>query len=82
MPLLIRSAFELGVSITDGIVYGTLSDSFGLVIAEYIIYGLCSLLIFIGIVLISNQDSSSPTPPPFDIERMQTTTDGGLIADK
>ncbi len=82
MPLLIRSAFDLGVSITDDIVGGNSSVIYGLIVAPFVIDGLCWLLIFIGIVFVSNQDLSSPTPPPFDIERMQGTTDGVLIADK
>ena len=82
MPLLTRSVFELAVSITSNIILNNINETIGLVIAIYAIDGLCWLLVFIGIVIISNQDSSSPTPTPFDIESMQAATAGVLIADK
>ena len=82
MPLLTRSTFELGLSISNYIILDDLNDSIGLLIALYLIDGLCWFLVFIGIVLISNQDSSSLPPTPFDIESRQVVTDGVLIADK
>ncbi len=82
MPLLTRSAFELGVSISTYIVQDNLNEGNGLIIALDVIDGLCWLLVFIGIVLISNEDSSSTTPTPFDVESMQAATTGVLIADK
>lgn len=82
MPLLTRSVFELAVSITSNIILANLNETIGLIIAIYVIDGLCWLLVFIGIVLISNQDSSSPTPTPFNIESMQAATAGVLIADR
>ena len=82
MPLLTRSVFELAVSISVFIVLDKSNDYIGLIIALYVIDGLGWLLVFIGIVLISKQDSSSPTPIPFDIESTQGTTAGGLIADE
>ena len=82
MPLLTRSVFELAVSISIFIVLDKSNDYIGLIIALYVIDGLGWLLVFIGIVLISKQDSSSPTSIPFDIESTQGTTAGGLIADE
>ena len=83
MPLLTRSTFDLAVNIATFIVLENSNVTFGTIIALYVFDGLCWMLAFVGIVLISKQDSSSPTPTPFDTEKsMQATTAGVLIADK
>ena len=82
MPLLMRSTFDLAVNIVTFILEN-FNVTFGTIITMYVFDGLCWMLAFIGIVLISRQDSSSPTPTPFDTEKsMPATTTGGLIADK
>ena len=80
-PLLVRSLFNLGFDAVvvdpEALQYVNIS---ALEIAQEVLDGLCWVLIFIGIIIISLQESIPSISSPFNMENLHEPIRGPLLA--